>query len=141
MLTTDPLVLALGTLFLGIVLGVVFYRGDYCMVAMLRDFYLIRDTTLLRSFVIYFLFASALFHLGGLTGLLAFLPPPTLHPPSLPTLVGGVLFGVGMVLGLVGAASQQNPLVVNLISMPISFLVSAGMIKCPRHARCLRHDL
>ncbi|MHB8810501.1 MAG: hypothetical protein ACYC9M_10870 [Desulfobulbaceae bacterium] len=33
MLTTDPLLLALVTLLLGIVLGVVLYRGDYCMVA------------------------------------------------------------------------------------------------------------
>jgi hypothetical protein len=98
MVTTDPLVLALGTLFLGIILGVVLYRGDYCMVAMLRDFYLIRDTTLLRSFVIYFLVASALFHLGGLTGLLPFLPPLTLQPPSLMTMAGGLIFGVGMVL-------------------------------------------
>lgn len=98
MMTTDPLALALGTLFLGIILGVVFYRGDYCMVAMLRDFYLIRDTTLLRSFVLYLLLASALFHLGALTGLLTFLPPPTLQPPSLLTLAGGVLFGIGMVL-------------------------------------------
>ena len=98
MLTTDPLALALGTMLLGAVLGVVLYRGDYCMVAMLRDFFLIRDTTLLRSFVLYFLVASALFHLGGLTGLLLFQPPPVLQPPSLMTLVGGFLFGIGMVL-------------------------------------------
>jgi hypothetical protein len=39
-----------------------------------------------------------------------------------------VQFGVGMVLGLLGAAAQSSPLVINLISMPISFLVSAWMI-------------
>lgn len=98
MLTTDPLVLALGSLALGIVLGVVLYRGDYCMVAMLRDYFLIRDTTLLRSYVIYFLAAALLFHLGALIGLIPFLPPPTLQPPSLLTLAGGFLFGTGIVL-------------------------------------------
>ena len=96
--SADPLFLAVAVFLLGAVLGVVLFRGDYCMVAMLRDFFLIRDTTLLRSYLIYFLVASALFHFGGLTGLLPFLPPPTLQPASLMTLVGGVLFGVGMVL-------------------------------------------
>jgi hypothetical protein len=51
MLTTDPLLLSTGIALLGFVFGIVLYRGDYCMVAMLRDFFLIRDTTLLRSFV------------------------------------------------------------------------------------------
>jgi len=98
MLSTDPLLLTLGSLLLGTILGLILYRGDYCMVAMLRDFYLIRDTTLLRSFVLYFLVASVLFYLGGLTGLLPFLPPPTFSPPSLATIIGGLVFGVGIVL-------------------------------------------
>jgi uncharacterized membrane protein YedE/YeeE len=95
---TDPLLLASVVLFLGAILGVALFRGDYCMVAMLRDFFLIRDTTLLRSYAVYFVIASALFHFGGLAGLIPFLPPPTLQPPSLPTLAGGFLFGIGMVL-------------------------------------------
>jgi hypothetical protein len=98
MMITDPLLLASGTAFLGFICGIVLYRGDYCMVAMLRDYYLIGDTTLLRSFVIYFLVASALFHLGGLVGLLPFLPPPTFGQPSLATMAGGLLFGIGIVL-------------------------------------------
>jgi len=68
------------------------------MVAMLRDYYLIRDTTLLRSFVIYFLIAAVLFHLGSLVGLLPFVPPPTFAPASLATMAGGLLFGIGIVL-------------------------------------------
>lgn len=98
MLITDPLILAPAVLFLGAVLGVILFRGDYCMVAMFRDFFLIRDTTLLRSYVVYFLVAATLFHLGGLVGLIPFLPPLTLQQPSLLTLVGGLIFGVGMVL-------------------------------------------
>ena len=98
MLTTDPLLLSTGIALLGFVFGIVLYRGDYCMVAMLRDFFLIRDTTLLRSFVFYFLTASVLFYFGGLSGLLPFVPPPTFAPPSLATIAGGLLFGIGMVL-------------------------------------------
>lgn len=98
MLTTDPLVLTSGTALLGFVFGIVLYRGDYCMVAMIRDFFLIHDTTLLRSFVLYFIIATALFHMGGQAGLLPFLPPPTFIPPSLMTIVGGLLFGLGIVL-------------------------------------------
>lgn len=98
MLSTDPLLLASGIALLGFIFGIVLYRGDYCMVAMLRDFFLIRDTTLLRSFVVYFLIASVLFYFGGLTGLLPFQPPPTFVPPSLTTIAGGLLFGIGMVL-------------------------------------------
>jgi uncharacterized protein len=98
MILSDPFLLASGTALLGFLFGIVLYRGDYCMVAMLRDFYLIRDTTLLRSFVLYFLAAAVLFHLGGLAGLLPFLPPPTFAQASLSTLAGGLLFGVGIVL-------------------------------------------
>ncbi|HHO48381.1 MAG TPA: YeeE/YedE family protein [Desulfobacteraceae bacterium] len=98
MMTSEPLLLASGSGLLGFAFGVVLYRGDYCMVAMLRDFFLIRNTTLLRSFVLYFLVASVLFHVGGLGSLLPFLPPPTFAPPSLATMAGGVLFGVGIVL-------------------------------------------
>ncbi|MBW6521453.1 MAG: YeeE/YedE family protein [Desulfoarculaceae bacterium] len=98
MMITDPLLLASAIALLGFICGIVLYRGDYCMVAMLRDYYLIGDTTLLRSFVIYFLIASALFHLGNLVGLLPFLPPPTFALPSLSTLAGGLLFGIGIVL-------------------------------------------
>lgn len=66
MLSTYPLLLTLGTVLLGTILGLILYRNDYCMIAMFRDFYLIRHTTLLRSFVLYFLVASVLFYLGGL---------------------------------------------------------------------------
>lgn len=98
MLTPDPFFLSFGTSLIGVILGVVLYRGDYCMVAMLRDLFLIRDTTLLRSYVLYFLVAAALFHLANLLGLLPLFPPHTLDAASLSTLAGGLLFGVGMVL-------------------------------------------
>ena len=98
MLTTDPHILTSGSALLGFIFGIILYRGDYCMVAMIRDFFLIRDLTLLRSFVLYFVLAAALFELGGRFGLLPCLPPPTFAPPSLMTIVGGLLFGLGIVL-------------------------------------------
>ncbi len=98
MMIMDPVILASGTALIGFLCGIILYRGDYCMVAMLRDFFLIRDTTLLRSFVLYFLVTSLLFHVGGRTGMLPFQPPPTFAPASAATLAGGLLFGIGIVL-------------------------------------------
>ena len=96
--TADPIFLSLGNLFIGIILGSILYRGDYCMVAMIRDFFLIRDLTLLRSFVLYLVVATGLFSLGKSTNLIPVLPPSNLGLTSLATVVGGLVFGIGMVL-------------------------------------------
>jgi uncharacterized membrane protein YedE/YeeE len=98
MLTVDPFLLTAGNFTIGMFLGCVFFRGDFCMVALLRDFYLIRDATLLRAFLLYLVVAALLFHLLSATGQVAFFPPLTLAPASLATLAGGFVFGVGMVL-------------------------------------------
>jgi len=39
-----------------------------------------------------------------------------------------VQFGLGMVLGLAGVAAQLGPTMVNCISVPLSFLVTAAML-------------
>jgi len=98
MLTTDPFLLSCGTFLLGAILGVILYRSDFCMVAMLRDYFLLRHTVLLRFFVLYLLVAGLLFHAGIATGLLPFYPPPTFRSASLATVAGGFIFGTGMVL-------------------------------------------
>lgn len=98
MLVADLVLLSAGTALIGVIFGVVLYRGDYCMVAMVRDLFLIRDFTLIRSFVLYCVVAGVIFFLGSLTGLLPLYPPPTLASPSFMTIAGGFLFGIGMVL-------------------------------------------
>ncbi len=98
MLTTEPLLLSLGILLVGLIAGVILFRADFCMVAMLRDFFLFRHTALLRAFVLYLLAAILLFHLGVAGGLLPLYPPPTFHAASVATIVGGLVFGIGMVL-------------------------------------------
>ncbi|MDZ7640516.1 MAG: YeeE/YedE thiosulfate transporter family protein [Desulfurivibrio sp.] len=97
MLTATPIVLAAAALGLGVLVGNLLYRGDFCMVAMWRDFFLFRQTTLLRIFVLYVLVAAFLFNLGVASGWLLY-PPPNLHAASLTTIGGGLIFGIGMVL-------------------------------------------
>ncbi|BCO08294.1 hypothetical protein GF1_06700 [Desulfolithobacter dissulfuricans] len=94
----NPFVLATGCFVIGALLGMVLYRGDYCMVAMLRDFFLIGDRTLLRSFLIYLLTFVVLVSIGRITGFIAVFPPYTFAAASMMTVAGGFLFGIGMVL-------------------------------------------
>ncbi len=98
MIPFDPLFLTLSCFLIGIFLGIILYRGDYCLVAMLRDFFLVRDLTLFRSFVLYLVVVSTLFTLGKFTGLITIFPPRTFGPVSLATIIGGFIFGIGMVL-------------------------------------------
>ncbi len=94
----NPFVLATGCFVIGVLLGMVLYRGDYCMASMLRDFLLLGDRTLLRSLLIYLLVFVVLVSAGRMTGLVAVFPPYTYAEASMMTVAGGFLFGIGMVL-------------------------------------------
>lgn len=83
---------------LGLILGFIMHRSDFCVTAMFRDFFLFRDATLLRSLVLLIASSMLLFELGRLTGLIQAYPFPILGIPSLVTLLGSMLFGLGMVL-------------------------------------------
>jgi hypothetical protein len=82
----------------GIVFGVVLYRADFCMAGIFRDIFLIKDYALLRSLFLLVVLSAILFHFARLSGLVAIYPPPPYGYPSLATLMGGLLFGIGMVL-------------------------------------------
>ena len=83
---------------LGLVMGFVLHRSDFCVTGMFRDFFLFRDTTLLRSLVLLVATSMLLFELGRLSGLIKIYPFPLLGLPSGATLMGAMLFGFGMVL-------------------------------------------
>lgn len=96
---SDPYVLIVVTSsVLGLILGFIMHRSDFCVTAMFRDFFLFRDATLLRSLVLLIASSMLLFELGRLTGLLRFYPFPILGIPSFANLLGSMLFGFGMVL-------------------------------------------
>lgn len=83
---------------LGLTLGYLMHRSDFCVTAMFRDYFLFRDATLLRSLLLLMASSMLLFELGRLTGLIRIYPFPILGVPSLGNMLGGALFGFGMVL-------------------------------------------
>lgn len=97
MLLVNPWLLALFNLGIGMILGNILFRSDFCMAGILRDVFLFRDRTLLNALFLAVILTMLLFQLGRLFGLLAADPLPTFGPPSFTGLLGGLLFGVGMV--------------------------------------------
>jgi len=83
---------------LGLIAGFVMHRSDFCVTAMFRDYFMFGDAGLLRSLVLLMACSMALFELGRLTGLIQLYPFPLLGAPSLSSMLGGAVFGVGMVL-------------------------------------------
>lgn len=98
MFLSEPNYLILFNLAVGFVLGIVFYRADYCMAGMFRDIFLFRDYSLLRSLLLLVVTAMLLFYITILAGFIHLYPPPTFGYATIPTVIGGVLFGLGMVL-------------------------------------------
>lgn len=85
-------------LLLGLAAGAIMQRGDFCMTAAFRDFFLFRNTTMLAALLILVTVSAVLFELVRLlTGTESFVLP-AFGVPALVTLFGGGLFGVGMVL-------------------------------------------
>lgn len=92
------LTIAITSLVLGIIAGVVMYRADFCITGMFRDVFLFRDTSMLHMLILLIAFSMILFEVSRLAGLLKYYPFPLMGKPSLANLLGGMLFGFGMVL-------------------------------------------
>jgi uncharacterized membrane protein YedE/YeeE len=82
----------------GLLAGFVMHRSDFCVTGMFRDLFLFRDGFMLRILGVLIGSSMLLFELGVVSGAITHHPFPLLGPPSVSTLIGGVLFGVGMVL-------------------------------------------
>ncbi len=78
--------------------GWVMHRADYCLSGMFRDLFLFRSAFMLRTFALLVVTTAVLFELARASGALPLYPYPLLTPPILAGALGGVLFGVGMVL-------------------------------------------
>jgi uncharacterized membrane protein YedE/YeeE len=90
--------IVLASFLLGSVAGYVMHRSDFCIAGMFRDLFLFRDTFMLRTLVLAVVASMVVFEAARLLGLLSPYPFPLLGPPSLANLLGGLLFGAGMVL-------------------------------------------
>lgn len=92
------LLIAAASLALGLGAGAVMHRSDYCLAGMFRDLFLFRRTDKLRTLVLLVAVTMLLFEAARLLGLLPAYPFPLFYAPTAANVVGGLVFGVGMVL-------------------------------------------
>jgi hypothetical protein len=86
------------SLAIGLIAGFVMHRADFCTTASFRDLFLFRDFFLMRQMILLIVVSMVLFEFGRLSGLISLYPFPLLGAPSLANIVGGFIFGIGMVL-------------------------------------------
>jgi len=78
--------------------GFLMHRSGFCLVCPFRDLFLFRSAFLARNLLLAVVTSMVLFEGARRLGLLPFYPFPMLGFPSVSHLVGGVVFGVGMVI-------------------------------------------
>lgn len=86
------------SLALGLATGAILYRSDFCLAGMFRDLFLFKRADMLRMLLLLVVAGMALFETARLLGLLPLYPFPLLYAPTAANLIGGFLFGLGMVL-------------------------------------------
>jgi len=82
----------------GAAAGFLMHRSGFCLVSPFRDYFLLDDRLPARNLLLAVVASMALFEGARRLGLLAFYPFPMVGSPSVSHLVGGGIFGVGMVL-------------------------------------------
>jgi uncharacterized membrane protein YedE/YeeE len=96
----EPGILAIlgGSLVLGLVAGFFMHRSDFCLAGAFRDLFMFRSVNLLRPLVLAVTASAILFEAARIVGFLHFHPFPGFSQPAAVNLLGGFIFGVGMVL-------------------------------------------
>jgi uncharacterized protein len=82
-------------LLVGVLFGFALQRGRFCMNSAFRDIILGRDFTLFKALAVAILVSMIGFSVMALTGIVTLAPKPLMLGANI---VGGLLFGVGMVL-------------------------------------------
>lgn len=97
-MTSQILIIAI-SLILGCAGGVIMHRSDFCLAGAIRDFFLFGTSPLFPSLILLMTLNMIFFELARLSGFVVYELPSSLYGlPSLTTLFGGMLFGIGMVL-------------------------------------------
>ena len=86
------------SLVVGVTAGFFMHRSDFCLAGAFRDAFLFRSTKMLRVLVLLVVVSAVLFEAARILGWLPYYPFPNFYQPSLANLIGGMLFGIGMVL-------------------------------------------
>lgn len=94
----DFTAIMLVSLLLGLGAGALMHRSDFCMTSAFRDLFLFRATTLPAALLILITVSAVLFEGLRLAGVFVLFPFPLYGLPSGASLLGGILFGIGMVL-------------------------------------------
>ena len=87
-----------GLLVIGVASGFLMHRSDFCMAGAFRDVFLFGSYRLFRPIVLLVSLSALLFELCRLAGLLPASPFPWFAPPAGANIVGGMVFGLGMVM-------------------------------------------
>lgn len=87
----------IGFLF-GIAFGIVLERGRFCMTSAFRDYFLTRDTYILKGVFLAVPLTMIGFFSAFFTGMISPSDFPYIKEAGLHTAVGGLIFGMGMVL-------------------------------------------
>ena len=90
--------MALTSLIIGCAVGYIMHRSDFCMAGMFRDIFLFKRYFMLRILALTVMANMLLIELLRLSGCLPQFPYPNFGPPAATNLIGGMLFGIGMVL-------------------------------------------
>lgn len=97
-MTSSCWLAGLTSLMVGLLAGFCMHRSDFCLAGAFRDLFLFRDGHRLRALVLLVTVSAVSFELLRAIGWLPYYPFPWFAPPAVTNLVGGFLFGVGMVL-------------------------------------------
>ncbi len=80
----------------GVLLGVVIERSQFCMASAFRDFFLFRHTSMLKAIIVALAVTSTGFLIFSNAGFIV--DYPYIVNAGLNTAIGGIFFGIGMVL-------------------------------------------
>jgi len=92
------LIISVFLLVLGLIAGFFMHRSDYCLAGAFRDLFLFKSFQRIYSLILLVTVSAVLFELFRVFGWLPAYPFPWFSPPTLVNIVGGVIFGIGMVL-------------------------------------------
>lgn len=120
---------------LGLLSGAIMHRSDFCLAGAIRDIFLFRQSPLFPNLVLLITLNMVFIEIARLSGFLSYQLPSSLYGlPALTTLMGGILFGVGMVLAggcVVGAlykfGAGSLPAFITIIGMIFGSVVYVGL--------------
>lgn len=127
----EPTTLILSiSMVIGTIAGFIMHRSDYCITGMFRDAIMFRHTFMLRALFLQIVVAMILFEILHQAGALPFYPFPLLGKPSLANIIGGIVFGIGMVLAggcVVGTLYKMGAGSVTSFFAFIGLIVGSGL--------------